>query len=142
MSWKNILKLRPIEEIPDEMYDDSYSYQNPKEVESLMRRKQKQGGLLWYIEKDFAQTGTVVDWTTDEGIKAWDKIVSGLKRIYDDNNLTHKNYKNGTILAGREGVDKSVFSMIMNLDPKFGAPMDGHTFMREQGFPNFRAGLQ
>tara|TARA_R100000388_G_scaffold24478_3_gene18738 strand:- start:1182 stop:1595 length:414 start_codon:yes stop_codon:yes gene_type:complete len=137
MSWHNILKLRPIEDIPDEMYDDSYSYQNPKEIESLLRRKQKKGGLLWYIEKDHAQNANVADWTTDEGVKFWDMVVSDLKNIYNTNNLTHKNYKNGTILAGSEGVDKSVFSMIMSLDPNFGAPMSGEQFMRENGFKGF-----
>ena len=137
MSWENILKLRPIEDIPDEMYDDSYSYQNPKEVESLLKRKQKKGGLLWYIEKDHAQNANVADWTTDEGVKFWDMVVSDLKNIYNTNNLTHKNYKNGTILAGSEGVDKSVFSMIMNLDPNFGAPISGEQFMRENGFKGF-----
>lgn len=137
MSWESILKLRSIEDVPDEMYDDSYSYQNPKEVESLVRRKQKKGGLLWYIEKDHAQNANVADWTTDEGVKFWDMVVSDLKNIYDTNNLTHKNYKNGTILAGKEGVDKSVFSMIMNLDPKFDAPISGSQFMRENGFRGF-----
>jgi hypothetical protein len=137
MSWEDILKLRQIEDIPDEMYDDSYSYENPKEIESLMRRKQLQGGLLWYIKKDFHDNRGDEAINTDEGFKAWDKIVSDLKKIYDENNLTHKNYKNGTILAGREGVDKSVFSMIMRLDPKFGAPMDGFTFMRRYNFPDF-----
>ncbi len=137
MNWKTILKFRSLEDVPEEMYDDSYTYQNPKEVESLIRRKQVDGGLLWQIERDFAQTGTVADWTTDEGVKQWDRIVSDLKKIYDENDLTHKNYKNGVILAGREGVDKSVFSMIMKLDPKFGAPMDGFAFMRAYGFKNF-----
>ncbi len=95
MNWKTILKFRSLEDVPEEMYDDSYTYQNP------------------------------------------DRIVSDLKKIYDENDLTHKNYKNGVILAGREGVDKSVFSMIMKLDPKFGAPMDGFAFMRAYGFKNF-----
>jgi hypothetical protein len=137
MSWKNILKLRPIEDIPEGMYDDSYIYQNPKEIESLMRRKQRDGGLLWYIKKDFHDNRGMGAMSTDEGFKAWDKIVSDLKKIYDENNLTHKNYKNGVILAGKDGVDNSVFSMIMKLNPKFGAPMDGHAFMRRYNFPDF-----
>ena len=111
MSWKAILKLRQIEDIPDEMYDDSYSYENPKEIESLMRRKQKGHGLMFWLEKTLSS-----QMNTKDGFKLWDKIVTDLKQEYSTNELSHKNYRNGTIVAGSQGVDKSVMGMITNLD--------------------------
>ena len=111
MSWQDILKNRPIEDIPDEMYDDSHSYENPKEIESLMRRKQKGQGLMFWLEKELSS-----QMDTRNGIKLWDKIVTGLKQEYDTNKLSHKNYRGGTIVAGSNGVDNSVLGMITNLD--------------------------
>ena len=108
MSWEDILKLRPIEDIPDEMYDDSYSYENPKEIESLMRRKQGGQGLMAFIKRDWLNP-------PNEAYKLWDKVVSDIKNEYDNNDFTHKNYRNGNILAGRYGVDNSVLGLITNL---------------------------
>mgnify|MGYP003646596124 CR=1 FL=1 len=111
MNWKDIVKNRPIEDIPDEMYDDSHSYENPKEIESLMRRKQKVGGLMYHMKKELKG-----QMNTKDGFKLWDKIVTDLKKEYDTNKLSNKNYRNGTIVAGSHGVDKSVMGMITNLD--------------------------